>query len=138
MGLMSLTDERWVEKTKKMLIRKHEEFVEKLEKNEKRLRDLARSDEKSSITAGIPDHSAMVKGIEGRSKKLQKCLIKIDRALKDLKEGKYGICQECGEPISPERLKIQPFTEYCIRCKQKIEAKEKKKKRLFQPSIAYA
>ncbi|MDA8173593.1 MAG: TraR/DksA C4-type zinc finger protein [Nitrospiraceae bacterium] len=40
-------------------------------------------------------------------------LKKIDEALRKLSEGTYGICEECGEDISMERLKVMPFAIYC-------------------------
>jgi len=45
--------------------------------------------------------------------------------LEDIEEGVYGICEECGEDISVERLKARPVTHHCIRCKTRIEAREK-------------
>ena len=40
-------------------------------------------------------------------------LKKIDEALRKISEGTYGICEECGEEISMERLKVMPFAIYC-------------------------
>jgi DnaK suppressor protein len=40
----------------------------------------------------------------------------IDAALERLKRREYGICEECGEPISAKRLKALPWTRYCIHC----------------------
>lgn len=52
-------------------------------------------------------------------------LIKIDTALRKLNEGTYGICEECGEEISEERLKIMPFAIYCRDDQEKKEIMEK-------------
>ncbi len=41
----------------------------------------------------------------------------IDEALENLRRGTYGICQDCGEPISEGRLRARPFAHYCIKCK---------------------
>jgi len=48
-------------------------------------------------------------------------LLKIDEALRKLKEGTYGKCEDCGEEISEERLKVLPFAIYCRDCQEKIE-----------------
>jgi len=48
-----------------------------------------------------------------RLNRLQNAIIKIDT--KD-----YGICQECEEPISLERLKIVPESIYCVQCMQEL------------------
>jgi len=52
-------------------------------------------------------------------------LQKIDKALKKIEVGEFGICQECEEPISIKRLEARPETELCIRCKEDQERIEK-------------
>lgn len=52
-------------------------------------------------------------------------LQKIDKALKKIESGEFGICQECEEPISVKRLEARPETELCIRCKEDQERVEK-------------
>lgn len=54
-------------------------------------------------------------------------LLRIDEALERLEQGVYGFCQECEEPIDPERLVVRPHTRYCISCKQKLESEEERK-----------
>ena len=50
---------------------------------------------------------------------------KIRQSLEDIENGEYGICEDCGEEISIERLKARPVTSFCIRCKTKRESVEK-------------
>ncbi|MEE4606392.1 MAG: RNA polymerase-binding protein DksA [Desulfobacteraceae bacterium] len=50
---------------------------------------------------------------------------KIRQSLEDIENGEYGICEDCGEDISIERLKARPVTSFCIRCKTKRESAEK-------------
>ena len=50
---------------------------------------------------------------------------KIKSSLEAIEDGTYGICQDCEEPISIERLKARPVTSYCIACKSRREAWEK-------------
>ncbi len=45
----------------------------------------------------------------------------IDLALERLKEGTYGICEDCGEEISIGRLKALPFATRCTRCQERWE-----------------
>jgi DnaK suppressor protein len=54
-----------------------------------------------------------------------KLIRKINAALQRIQEGTYGECDECGEDISPARLKARPVTTYCIQCKTKLESLEK-------------
>src|SRR5919201_6444310 len=49
----------------------------------------------------------------------ERLLAAIDAALKRIDEGTFGICQSCGRPIDPERLKALPYTTQCIDCKRR-------------------
>jgi DnaK suppressor protein len=57
----------------------------------------------------------------------RKLISKIKGALDRLDNGTYGICEECGEDISVERLEARPVTTLCIDCKKKQENVEKVK-----------
>lgn len=43
-------------------------------------------------------------------------LQRIEAALKRLDEGEYGYCINCGEPIAPKRLELDPTVPLCIDC----------------------
>lgn len=49
-------------------------------------------------------------------------LAQVEAALRRLDEGTYGICQNCGREINPERLEALPYTAYCIECASQIQA----------------
>ena len=55
----------------------------------------------------------------------RKFLKKIDKALKKIENGTYGICEECDNEISIERLKARPVATLCIECKVELEKEEK-------------
>jgi len=40
----------------------------------------------------------------------------IDAALERIEDGTYGVCANCGEPISEARLDILPQTPFCRNC----------------------
>lgn len=46
---------------------------------------------------------------------------KLRTALDHLRDGDYGTCIECGEPIAPARLRAMPEVETCVRCQDRIE-----------------
>ena len=46
---------------------------------------------------------------------------KLRNALDHLREGDYGTCIECGEPIAAARLRALPEVETCVRCQDQIE-----------------
>lgn len=49
----------------------------------------------------------------------QVALARAHRALEKLREGEYGHCEACDEPIAPERLRFDPAATLCIRCAEK-------------------
>jgi DnaK suppressor protein len=50
---------------------------------------------------------------------------KIKRALADIADGSYGICNNCGEVIAVKRLKASPVVRYCIECKTAMETRKR-------------
>jgi DnaK suppressor protein len=46
---------------------------------------------------------------------------RLSAALDRLREGQYGTCVECEEPISPARLRALPEVQTCVRCQDRIE-----------------
>jgi DnaK suppressor protein len=45
----------------------------------------------------------------------------INEALEKIREGSYGICEECGDKIGMGRLKVMPLAKYCVSCQSKME-----------------
>jgi RNA polymerase-binding transcription factor DksA len=45
----------------------------------------------------------------------------LDDALQQAKQGTYGLCKRCGEPIDPARLEVLPETTLCFECKTILE-----------------
>lgn len=43
-------------------------------------------------------------------------------AIESIDKGTYGICQECGQAISENRLKYNPNARRCIACQEKAES----------------
>ena len=42
-------------------------------------------------------------------------LDKIERALRRMDQGTYGICDRCGKPIEKARIKALPYVDLCIK-----------------------
>lgn len=54
-------------------------------------------------------------------------LAKIEHSLHKFEEGTYGLCDNCGQPIDPDRLEALPHASMCLNCKAK-QAKNAKGK----------
>jgi len=66
------------------------------------------------------------KNVEMRTVNRQiKLVSKINAALKRLKDGTYGFCEETGEPIGLKRLIARPIATLCISAQEKHERDEK-------------
>lgn len=48
-------------------------------------------------------------------------LMKIERAIRAIREGRYGQCDVCGKPIPIARLQALPYTSSCIDCQRQQE-----------------
>jgi DnaK suppressor protein len=110
--------------TRAQILREAKTEISKYIKGETRqLVDTALDDGDWSVVDLTEDIS--LRQLSAHRNKLQK----IDAALRKLDEGTYGICEDCGEEISKERLRIVPFAIYCIEDqerREKLEALQKK------------
>jgi len=52
-------------------------------------------------------------------------LTQLEEAQRRLEMGSYGRCESCGEPIGMERMRLVPFTAYCVECQRKQEGPPK-------------
>lgn len=48
----------------------------------------------------------------------------IDDAIEKMYTNKYGICEDCGNPIEKGRLDAKPFAKYCVKHKEIREMRE--------------
>jgi len=82
----------------------------------------------NSASADIVDQASSYtdKNVEMKAINRQiKLLSKIDSALKKIKDGTYGFCEETGEPIGIKRLIARPVATLCIAAQEKHEKNEK-------------
>jgi DnaK suppressor protein len=45
-------------------------------------------------------------------------LAKVEHALEKIENGTYGLCDNCGKPIPPQRLEALPQASLCMNCKE--------------------
>ena len=82
----------------------------------------------NSASADIVDQASSYteKNVEMRAINRQiKLITKIDQAVKKIKDGTYGYCEETGEQIGIKRLIARPIATLCIDAQEKHEKEEK-------------
>lgn len=45
----------------------------------------------------------------------------VDRAMRMLEKGTYGVCEKCGLPISSDRLDAYPAARFCLEDQRNLE-----------------
>ena len=60
-------------------------------------------------------------------KRIREELVAIEHALDKFDKKTYGLCDECGESIPPERLEALPQASLCLSCKEKLTKNAKPK-----------
>ena len=82
----------------------------------------------NSTSADMIDQASSYteKNVEMRAINRQiKLISKIDSALKRIKDGTYGFCQETGDPIGLKRLMARPVATLTIAAQEQHEKEEK-------------
>ena len=112
-----------LKKFKTLLETKRDEIVKKAKQtlNEDMMLDANDLPDEMDLASSEYLHSFTFR-LRGREKVF---LQKIDHALEKIKEGTFGTCEQCGEPISLKRLEARLETTLCIRCKEDQERIEK-------------
>ena len=100
-------------------------------------KDLVRTNNEALYNSSIDDNSTSAdivdqassyteKNVEMRAINRQiKLISKIESALKKIKDGTYGFCEETAEPIGLKRLMARPIATLCIAAQEKHEKDEK-------------
>jgi DnaK suppressor protein len=100
-------------------------------------KDLVRTNNEALYNSSLDDNSTSAdmvdqassyteKNVEMRAINRQiKLISKIDSALKKIKDGTYGFCEETAEPIGLKRLMARPIATLCIAAQEKHEKDEK-------------
>ena len=57
----------------------------------------------------------------GRRESASSEIQEIDEALERLRDGSFGLCENCEKPILKARLEAIPYARLCLKCKQQEE-----------------
>ncbi len=52
-------------------------------------------------------------------KQIRDHLAEVEHALSKFEKETYGLCDDCGQPIAPDRLEALPQASLCVNCKAK-------------------
>jgi DnaK suppressor protein len=85
-----------------------------------RLREAFQSEVDGDVDEGDPNFAEREK-VMALVRELEWKLESIDNALRQAQDGRYGICERCGQPIDPARLEVVPEATLCVRCKTATE-----------------
>jgi DnaK suppressor protein len=109
---------------KDALLRLHERLVAKRDSLRKKLSDdfttitavSTTGDEADAANDGAQNElNSQLAALESRE------LAQVERAIDLIRQGRYGLCEICEEPIPIERLKALPFTPVCVTCQRMQE-----------------
>ena len=92
------------------------------------LGNLLNSSDDNSSSADMVDQASSYtdKTVEMKAlNRSRKLISKIDSALRRIKDGTYGYCEETGEPIGLKRLMARPVATLSIEAQEKHERDEK-------------
>ena len=110
---------REIKKFKEQLIRLKEELLSLVRKTTENEKEYPSSEVGDSIDQAA-DSSARELLFELNHGERQR-LEAIERALKKIEQGRFGICEKCKDIITKKRLKAVPYARFCIKCKAKME-----------------
>jgi RNA polymerase-binding protein DksA len=114
-GLQS--DQRWAKAIVRLLEEQNETYftLTGVERNDRELRD-------SWDVRELESESSTTEVERRRRERMFVRLRAIDEAIARLNDGVYGLCLECGEPISPKRLEADPAAARCVACQSLVES----------------
>jgi DnaK suppressor protein len=108
------------------ILRLHQRLVAQRDDLRKKIRDAAVAVEGGAGTSNLGDVAnddaerdvnTQLASLESRE------LVKIERAIRAIREGRYGKCETCGKAIPVERLRALPYTSHCVECQRQQEFK---------------
>ncbi|MCP4317277.1 MAG: TraR/DksA family transcriptional regulator [Hyphomicrobiales bacterium] len=96
---------------KRRLLDRRSELIERLTKLDDWLDDPVDPDVEERATERELDEVFELQGRAGQEE-----IVAIDAAIKRIENKVYGLCLDCGEPISEERLDAVPYATLCREC----------------------
>jgi DnaK suppressor protein len=110
-------------KFKGLLLKEKERIVEKSKEvvSEDLIKQNNKPGDEADISSSTFDQSLTIRLLSREARLLKK----IEKTLKKIECGNYGICEVCGKKIDLKRLKTRLVADLCIKCKEDREQREK-------------
>jgi len=97
-----------------LLLKKREELLALVKAEPTVLSDSVRTPDEAEFAAKSAEQDVAAVTADLRSHMLRE----VEKSLQRLAKGTYGVCEGCGEEISPNRLNAIPWTQYCLTCQE--------------------
>ncbi len=112
-------DKKTITKFKKILLKEREQIVGEVKQIVESSKEMGQdgTQDIGDEAANIYNKQVLLSLNENERTRLQEA----DEALDRIGNGTYGICEECGGPISLKRLEVRPVAKYCVPCLTKLE-----------------
>ena len=116
-----IMDIKEIERFRQLLHNRREEILGASKHNLEAAQEFGRDGVTDLADEGSIAYNRMV--LVSLSETEKKQIVEIDDALFRLKNGTYGTCQSCGEPVGEKRLGVKPEAPLCIKCQNGAEGK---------------
>jgi len=112
-------DKKTIAKFKKILLKEREQIVGEVKQIVESSKEMGQDgiQDIGDEAANIYNKQVLLSLNENERMRLQE----VDEALDRIENGTYGICEECGGPISLKRLEVRSVAKYCVPCLTKLE-----------------
>jgi DnaK suppressor protein len=112
-------DKKTIARFKKTLLKEREQIVGEVKQIVESSKEMGQDgiQDIGDEAANIYNKQVLLSLNENERTRLQE----VDEALDHIGNGTYGICEECGGPISLKRLEVRPVAKYCVPCLTTLE-----------------
>ena len=97
-----------------LLLKKREELLASVKAEPDVLDASTRTPDEVELAAKAVEQDVAAVTVSLRSRMLRE----VEKSLKRIADGTYGVCEGCDQEISPNRLKAIPWTQYCLACQE--------------------
>jgi len=112
-------DKRTIARFKKILLKEREQIVGEVKQIVESSKEMGQDgiQDIGDEAANIYNKQVLLSLNENERLRLKE----VDESLDRIENGTYGICDECGGPISLKRLEVRPVAKYCVPCLTNLE-----------------